>query len=131
MAPKFGKRFAMNAAALTRNAVAAMVERHERLTGSRMTAYHMVAQSIGTSAEWVRSYISRNPRTKEPSFTIGLNIISAYERLCNRVERIVEQERSALNKLKDDADAVATIVGRVADAQGAEMVDREKEGPVT
>ena len=107
MRPISGKRKPMNgAASITRNVAAALVEREERRTGSRMLAYHMVGQMVGASAEWVRKYIS-SEEAAEPRFTVGLNLMQVYRRVCERVEQAGDRER----KLKEQIDAALESAG--------------------
>lgn len=87
-------------AEISRSAAAALVEREERRTGSRMVAYEIVAQTVGTSAEWLRKFISSN-EAKEPRITLGFNLILAYRRVCERVEQAGDRER----QLKEKANA--------------------------
>jgi len=91
---------------LTRNAAAFLVTREERRTGSRMVAYETVAQSVGTSAEWLRKFVSTNG-AKEPRITVGLNLIQFYRRVCERVEQAGDRER----ELKEEIDAALESAG--------------------
>ncbi len=109
----------MSVLGLSRNAAMALVEREERRTGSRMVAYEIVAQTVGTSAEWLRKFISSNA-AKEPRVTVGFNLILVYRRVCNRVERAEEAE----NKLKDEIDAALESLGLVVEGP-----PREEEKP--
>jgi hypothetical protein len=87
MEPIRGKRSPMNGVAeISRSAAAALVDREERRTGSRMVAYEIVAQTVGTSSEWIRKFVSTNG-AKEPRLTVGMNLIQVYRRVCERVER--------------------------------------------
>jgi hypothetical protein len=115
MRPKIGKRSPMNGVAdITRNAAAALVDREERRTGSRMVAYEIVAQTVGTSAEWIRKFISSN-EAKEPRMTVGFNLIQVYRQVCERVEQAGDRER----QLKEDIDAALESAGLlVAPATG-------------
>lgn len=107
MEPKVGKRSPMNGVVnITRNAAAALVEREERRTGSRMVAYEIVAQTVGTSSEWLRKFISSN-EAKEPRMTVGFNLIQVYRQVCERVEQAGDKER----KLKEDIDAALESAG--------------------
>jgi len=107
MRPISGKRKPMNgAASITRNAAAALVEREERRTGSRMVAYHTVGQMVGASAEWVRKYIS-SQEVAEPRFTVGINLIQVYRQVCERVEQAGDRER----RLKEEIDAALESAG--------------------
>jgi hypothetical protein len=117
MRPISGKRKPMNgAASITRNAAAALVEREERRTGSRMAAYHTVGQMVGASAEWVRKYIS-SQEVAEPRFSVGINLIQVYRRVCERVEQAGDRER----KLKEEIDAALESAGLlVAAAKGTD-----------
>lgn len=107
MSPNSGKRVPMNGAvSITRGAAAALVEREERRTGSRMTAYFTVGQMVGASAEWVRKYIS-SQEVAEPRFTVGLNLMQVYRRVCERVEEAGDRERF----LKEEIDAALESAG--------------------
>lgn len=125
MRPIFGKRSPMNGVAnLSRNAAAALVDREERRTGSRMVAYVIVAQTVGTSAEWLRKFLSANG-AKEPRVTLGFNLMQVYSQICNRVEQAGDQER----KLKEDIDAALESAGLLvvtakAENSGAEETPR-------
>jgi len=101
--------------ALTRNVANALVERAERQTGSRMAAYEMVAQTVGTSSSWLRKFIT-GQEAKEPGWTTGWNILDQYSRICDRVEAEIETERAKFLALKGEIDAVNTIVNRVAES---------------
>jgi hypothetical protein len=91
---------------LSRNVAAALVDREERRTGSRMVAYEIVAQTVGTSAEWLRKFISPNG-PKEPGLTLGFSLMQVYHQVCNRVEQAGDRER----KLKEDIDAALESAG--------------------
>lgn len=125
MRPISGKRSPMNGVAgLTRNVAAALVDREERRTGSRMVAYHNVAATVGASAEWIRKFISLS-EAKEPRMTVGFNLIAVYRQVCERVEQAGDEER----KLKEDVNAalesVGLLVGSTKEAdQGAEQIAR-------
>lgn len=128
MRPIFGKRSPMNGvASITRNAAAALVDREERRTGSRMVAYEVVAQTVGTSAEWLRKFISSN-EAKEPRLTLGLNMMVFYRRVCERVEQAGDHER----QLKEDIDAALESAGLLvvtakATDKGAAKASRDRE----
>ena len=115
---------------LTRSAANALVERAERQTGSRMAAYTQVAQTVGTSAEWLRKFIAGS-EAKEPNWTVGWNLLDHYSRICARVEQEIETERSRTLALKREIDAATSPVTRMVEsAARAEMVgtkEREHE----
>ena len=100
--------------AFTRNVANAFVERAERQTGSRMAAYEMVAQTVGTSSSWLRKFI-KGQEAKEPGWTTGWNILDQYSRICDRVEAEIETERAKILALKEKIDAANTIANRVAE----------------
>lgn len=83
---------------LPRNVAAALVYREERRTGSRMLAYEVVAQMVGTSATWLRSYLSTNG-AKEPGFMVGINLIQVYRQVCERVEQAGDRELQLRNEI--------------------------------
>lgn len=114
----------MSTAATTpRSAAQFLVERAERQTGSRMVAYEIVAQTVGTSADWIRKFVNGNgSEAKEPRFTIGWNLIEHCNRvLCTRVEQEIDKERSKIEALRKELDAVTSPVNQmVAHAQRAQ-----------
>ena len=85
--------------ALTRNVAADWVAREERMTGSRMAAYKIVAQQVGASPSWLRKFI-HGDEAKQPNWTVGWNLLTAYERLCARVEQNAENERAITRALE-------------------------------
>jgi hypothetical protein len=99
---------------LTRSAAHALVERAERQTGSRMAAYEQVAQTVGTSAEWLRKFINCS-EAKEPNWTVGWNLLDQYNRICARVEQELETERSRTQALKREIDAATSPVTRMVE----------------
>lgn len=115
MPAKSARKTAMTGVAnLTRNVAAALVDREERRTGSRMVAYEIVAQSVGTTSAWLRSFLSTNG-AKEPRVTVGFNLIQVYRQVCERVEQAGDRER----QLKEDIDAALESAGLlVAPAAG-------------
>jgi hypothetical protein len=100
--------------ALTRSAANSLVERAERQTGSRMAAYVTVAQTVGTSAEWLRKFINGS-EAKEPKWTVGWNLLDQYNRICNRVEHEIETERQQIRTLKGQIDAVTSPINRMVE----------------
>jgi hypothetical protein len=84
---------------LTRAQANALVERAERATGSRMAAYEQVAQTVGTSAGWIRKFI-KGYEAKEPRATLYENIRASYEAYCNRVEQENEADELRLQALR-------------------------------
>lgn len=105
---------AVQNASLTRTVANALVERAERQTGSRMAAYEVVAQTVGTSSSWLRKFIT-GQEAKEPGWSTGWNILDQYNRICNRVEQEIETERAKHLALKGKIDAVISSVDRVAE----------------
>ncbi len=71
----------------------ALVEHHERLTGSRMAAYEGVASWIGVSSSWLRKLIGRQPSTALGAHEY-INLVSAYRSVCERVEAAGKNERA-------------------------------------
>jgi hypothetical protein len=128
--PKIGQQSPMSNAAqmtaLARTALGSWVEREERRTGSRMVAYEIVASTVGTSADWVRKFLGRSDKAKEPSWTVGWNILTAYQRIIGRVEawERLEQERSA--ELKRQIDEVTSRAMEMAESTaGAKAPGKE------
>lgn len=122
MVPKTDRKKTMSTVqspAFTRSVANALVERAERQTGSRMAAYEMVAQTVGTSASWLRKFI-KGHEIKEPGWTTGWNILDQYSRICDRVEAEIETERAKILALKEVIDAANTTANRVVEgAAGA------------
>ncbi len=76
-----------------------------------MAAYEMVAQTVGTSASWLRKFIKGN-EAKEPGWTTGWNILDQYNRICDRVEAEIETERTKILALKGQIDAAHSTADR-------------------
>ena len=95
--------------AKTTAAAEALVEREARRTGSRMTAYEIIAQTVGMSPDWLRKYISEK-EGKEPRLTTGFNLMAMYSRVCDRVEQAGDNER----KLKGEIDAAIQSISLLA-----------------
>src|SRR4051812_41188279 len=70
---------------LTRSAAAALFDREERRTGSRMAAYVAVGSMIGVSPSWVRKFVSDRSEAKSPDLVVGWNILAAYRRICGSI----------------------------------------------
>lgn len=114
--------------ALTRSAANALVERAERQTGSRMAAYAVVAQTVGTSADWLRKFINGS-EAKEPKWSVGWNLLDHYNRVCDRVEQEIETERTAILTLKRKIDAATSPIDRMVEsAPTAEAIAAAGEG---
>jgi ABC-type molybdenum transport system ATPase subunit/photorepair protein PhrA len=112
----------------TRSALGLMVEREERRVGSRDVAYEIVAQTVGASSSWIRKFLSRSTEVKEPRITLFLNIRSAYENVCARVEQEQVNELLKISKLKGELDAVTAGFDRmVAGETRAEAVGAATE----
>jgi hypothetical protein len=85
--------------------VASLVDLAQRRAGSRMTAYHDVARSIGQSASWVRKLVGRQPVAIERH--VFENIANAYRSACQRIEAERDLERArflALGKVLHEID---------------------------
>ncbi len=98
-----------NVASLSRSAAEALVDREERRTGSRMMAYETVAQTVGTSSEWLRKFIQRH-EGKEPKLTVGFKLLAFYSQICVRVEHVRDEEI----ELKREIDAAIQSISGVA-----------------
>jgi hypothetical protein len=121
----------MSIAATTPRAAAQfLVERAERQSGSRMVAYEMVAQTVGTSADWIRKFVNGNgSEAKEPKWTVGWNLIEHCNRvLCTRVEQEIDKERCKAEALKREIDAVTSPISRVV--AGAAPAQAASTAPV-
>ena len=121
----------MSAAALTsitRSALGALVDREERRTGSRMVAYEIVAQTIGSSSSWVRAFLSKSECVKEPRITLFQNIRASYENLCSRVEQENRADELKFKLIKGEIDAVTEGLGAQNFSQDQVGVVREGKG---
>jgi hypothetical protein len=101
-------------AEFTRSAAGLLVERAERQTGSRMTAYANVAQNLGTSASWLRKFLAGR-EAKEPGWTVGWKILDQYSRMCSRVEAEIEMDRARTLALKERVDALTATANRMVE----------------
>jgi hypothetical protein len=119
------KMSTVDVANVTRGAVAALVDREERRTGSRMTAYYQVAQMVGASPSWIQKFLSRSGEVKEPRLTLFQNIRASYEALCERVEQENRADELRLRCLKGDIDAVTEGFGEEVVAKAPTLVEGE------
>lgn len=126
MGTKIDRKSTMTTAAdmtvLTRSLADKLVQQAEARTGSRMCAYQDVARAVGASAVWLRKFI-KGYEVKEPGWTIGWNLIDYYNRVCDRVELGIEQERKTNLALKREVDAITATADRALarEAQGAAL----------
>lgn len=95
---------------LTRTMTAALVEREERRSGSRMFGYEAVASMLGRSSSWVRKFVRRDPDAR-PDFVVGLNIVHLYTNLCERVESGNDMRRLRCAALQDEINAALARAG--------------------
>ena len=70
---------------------AALVEREERRSGSRMSAYAAVARTVGVSESWLRKLLGRQPVVVAVHEYI--NLASAYVASCERIEAEADRQR--------------------------------------
>jgi hypothetical protein len=127
---KFVRRTPMSAAALTsttRSALGLLVEKEQRRTGSRMTAYDNIAKIIGTSPSWIRKFLAESQEVKEPRLTLFQNIRANYEKLCNRVEQENRDDERRLLLIKGDLNAVVEGFGAEAGPKGQDYVRATSE----
>jgi len=125
---KFVRRNPMSAAALTsitRSALGALVDREERRTGSRTVAYEIVAQTIGSSASWVRKFLAKSDEVKEPRITLFQNIRASYDNLCSRVEQENRNDELRLRLIRGEIDAITEGLGEETLAQDPNHVGEE------
>lgn len=101
-------------AEFTRELASHLVDRAERHTGSRMTAYAAVAQTIGTSSSWLRKFLAGR-EAKEPGWTVGWKILDQYSRMCSRVEAEIEMDRARTLALKERVDALTATANRMVE----------------
>jgi alpha-glucosidase (family GH31 glycosyl hydrolase) len=82
-----------------------------------MAAYEMVAQTVGTSADWIRRFVNETgSEAKEPKWSIGWNLIEYCNRVLSaRVEQEIEKERLKIETLKREFDALTEPVSRVVE----------------
>lgn len=111
-----------NMIALSRSAAVGLVERETIRTGSRMAAYEIVAQTVGTSSEWLRKFISMK-EGKEPRVTVGFNLLEYYNQVCERVEQTGAAER----QLAGEINAAIESVNLLDEAKA--RADRRAETP--
>jgi hypothetical protein len=127
---KFVRRNPMSAAALTsttRSALGLLVEKEQRRTGSRMTAYDNIAKIIGTSPSWIRKFLAESQEVKEPRLTLFQNIRASYEKLCNRVEQENRDDERRLMLIKGEMNAVVEGFGAEASPKGQDYVRAASE----
>jgi hypothetical protein len=105
----------MNSAAsitdATRLALSVLVDREEKRIGSRDIAIDAVARTVGSSASWVKKFISKSPEVKEPRITLFVNIRAAYETVCARVEQEHRNELLKITKLLGELNEVTAGFG--------------------
>jgi hypothetical protein len=80
-----------------------------------MAAYEMVAQTVGTSSEWIRKFINGS-EAKEPKWTVGWNLLDHYNKICTRVEQEQDKERFKIATLKREIDAATSPAIRMVEA---------------
>lgn len=100
--------------------VVGLVDLAQRRAGSRMTAYHEVARSIGQSASWVRKLVGRQPVAIERH--VFENITNAYRSACERIEAERDLERArflALGKVLHEIDSSGPAAMGVAKRGGS------------
>lgn len=77
-----------------------LVDREERHTRSRMTAYQRIASRVGVSSSWLQKLIGRRPVSV--ALHEGMNLLMAYRRLCERIEAEADHERKTMLALKEN-----------------------------
>jgi hypothetical protein len=114
---KFGKSqmSSVEFTATSRRALKALIEREAVRTGSRTVAHEVVAKAIGTSASWIRKFISYDGVVAEPRFAVFQNIASYYDSICTRVEQEQAKERAKLAALKVEIDAITEGFSRLVE----------------
>ena len=128
MAAKDTRKTAMDRGGdLTRSVAAALVDREERRVGSRMVAYEIVAQSVGTTSAWLRSFLSTNG-AKEPRFSVGLNLIEAYRRVCERVELAGDRERQRKEQIYAALKSAGLLVAPAKGTEGSGAQASDADG---
>lgn len=76
---------------------AALVDREQRTTQSRMAAYERVAFRVGASSSWLRKLIGRQDVSLAAHTYQNLKL--AYARACERLEAEAEAEKRAFMAL--------------------------------
>jgi hypothetical protein len=89
----------------TRRKANELVERAERQTGSKMSAYEQVASMVGVSSSWLRHLIGRQPDIDLKSALKVFNIAAAYDRVCARVETAAAHEQELAAEFRRQVDA--------------------------
>jgi hypothetical protein len=107
-----------------RSLSAALVERAERATRSRMAAYEQVASMVGVSSSWLRKLIGRQPGLSIEAHEF-LNIAEAYRSICRRIEAEAELERLRFLAIGREADATAEGARNLGAVETASNVARK------
>lgn len=91
-----------------------------------MAAYAQVAQTVGSSAGWIRKFI-KGYEAKEPRATLYENIRANYETFCNRVEQENRNDELRLRALKGRRNAVTASIGEKGRAENTALVAESEE----
>jgi hypothetical protein len=100
---------------LVRPNIVAAVEALQSRGMSRMDAYQALGSMLGKSQTWVRKVIGRQPDAAI-YLRDALNIRTAYERLCARIEAAADAAETNNNALREELHAALT--GAAAPLQG-------------
>lgn len=91
----------------------ALVDRAEKLLGSRMAAYERVADRVGASASWVRKFLGRQPVRLDGHVLENINgAFEAYRDSCGRWEDEAARRKAAFFAVGEVSHEMAESTGR-------------------
>ncbi|MCJ2129251.1 hypothetical protein [Methylobacterium sp. E-045] len=102
---------------LVRPNIVAAVEALQSRGMSRMDAYQALGSMLGKSQTWVRKVIGRQPDAAI-YLRDALNIRTAYERLCARIEAAADEAETNNNALREELHAA--LAGAAAPLSGTD-----------
>ncbi|WP_375408544.1 hypothetical protein [uncultured Methylobacterium sp.] len=76
-------------------------------TGSRITAAEDIAAAVGKSASWLRKLRSGSAGAVV-TLADAMNVATAYDRLCSRIEAAAETEKARAAALRRNTDAAVS-----------------------
>ena len=95
---------------LVRPNIVAAIEALQASGLSRMDAYRALGSMLGKSQTWVRKVIGRQPDAAI-YLRDALNIRTAYERLCARIEAAADAAETTNNALREELHAALSGAG--------------------
>jgi len=91
-------------------ALALLVESERRRGCKLMVAEEHVASLIGMSPSWLRKYLRNSREVSDPRIPLLLRIRTAYDDLCERIERENDAREARHRTLKVQLDAIAQSI---------------------